>query len=250
MNGMPSPAQSSFSVPAVSSASCRDSMTQGPAIRNSGYSRPTLNPQSFTRVSAGSGGDRRLGLLRLVRDRRLDEGPEQRMPFARRRSELRVELATDKPGMRGQFHHLAQLLGLGEPGNAQPFFLQPAKVLVVRLVAMPVALVDDVLAVDPACLAARLEGRSLCPKTHGAAQVGLLGAALDAAVAVLPLGDEGDDRMRRVGVELGRIGPRKADHVAGEFDHGELHAKANAQVRHPVLARVLDGLHLAFDAAL
>ena len=47
MNGMPSAPQSSFSRPATSSCSCRDSTTQGPAIRNNGRSRPTSKPQSF-----------------------------------------------------------------------------------------------------------------------------------------------------------------------------------------------------------
>ena len=37
----------SFSLPAVSSCSCIDSITQGPAIRNRGWSSPTSNPHSF-----------------------------------------------------------------------------------------------------------------------------------------------------------------------------------------------------------
>ncbi len=37
----------SFSWPATSSCSCSDSITHGPAIRNSGWSRPTSNPHSF-----------------------------------------------------------------------------------------------------------------------------------------------------------------------------------------------------------
>jgi hypothetical protein len=44
MKLMPSRPVISLSVPAVSSCSCSDSITQGPAIRNSGWSSPTLNP--------------------------------------------------------------------------------------------------------------------------------------------------------------------------------------------------------------
>ena len=40
MNGMPSSRQISFSSPAVSSASWRDSTTQGPAMRNRGCFKP------------------------------------------------------------------------------------------------------------------------------------------------------------------------------------------------------------------
>jgi hypothetical protein len=78
----------------------------------------------------------------------------------------------------------------------------------------------------------------------------LAGALLDAAVAVLPLGDQRDDRVRRVGIELGRVRVRERRAVARVLDHGELHAEADAEVRDAVLARVADRLDLAFDAAL
>ncbi len=45
----------SFSLPATSSCSCIDSMTQGPAIRNSGWSRPASKPQSFMRRTPRNG---------------------------------------------------------------------------------------------------------------------------------------------------------------------------------------------------
>ena len=47
MKLMPSRPVISLSRPATSSCSCSDSITQGPAIRNRGWSRPTSNPQSF-----------------------------------------------------------------------------------------------------------------------------------------------------------------------------------------------------------
>ena len=55
--------------------------------------------------------------------------------------------------------------------------------------------------------------------------------------------------MRRVGVEFGAVGAVQMQHVAGEFDHGALHAQADAEVGDLVLAGEADGLHLAFDAA-
>ena len=71
-----------------------------------------------------------------------------------------------------------------------------------------------------------------------------------AAVAVLPLVDQRDHRVRRRGVELGAVGVGQAGHVARVFDRRHLHAQADAEVGHAVLARVLRGDDLAFDAAL
>ena len=47
MNGTSSPAQISFRIPAVSIASCRDSMAQGPAIRKNGLSSPISKPATL-----------------------------------------------------------------------------------------------------------------------------------------------------------------------------------------------------------
>src|SRR5690242_10270776 len=47
MKGMPRQSVISFSVPAVSSCNCGDSITQGPAIRKNGRSRPTSKPHRF-----------------------------------------------------------------------------------------------------------------------------------------------------------------------------------------------------------
>src|SRR5215467_3294178 len=131
MKCMPAASQISRSSPAVSSAIWRDSTTQGPAIRNSGWSRPTSNPQSLI-----SGGDRGLRLPRLVEPCGFDERGEQRVPGPRRGGELRVELTAHEPRMPRQLDHLAQLLALREPRDAQALLLEPPDVLVVDLVAV------------------------------------------------------------------------------------------------------------------
>jgi hypothetical protein len=48
---------------------------------------------------------------------------------------------------------------------------------------------------------------------------------------LLLLGQQVDDRERRLGVELGRVGAVHAGDVARELGHGDLHAQADAQVR-------------------
>ena len=70
------------------------------------------------------------------------------------------------------------------------------------------------------------------------------------ALLVLPLGDQRDDRMRRGAVELGAVRALEPGDVARELDDRELHAEADAEVRHAVLARVAHRLDLALDAAL
>src|SRR6266699_1963711 len=246
MKGKSSSLQISLSVYAVSSAIWRDSPTHGPAIRNKGLSRPATKPQSFLASSR----DRGLGLAGLVMQSGLDESGKERMAAAGRRGEFRVELAADQPGMRRQLDHLAQLLALGEAGNAQALVLQSLHVLVVDLVAVAVAFVDHVRAVDLARQAHGLERDALSAQAHRPAEIGLFVAALDPAVAVLPLGHEGDHRVRRVTVEFRAVRAREPDDVACKLDHRELHAQADAEIRDLVLARVLDRLHHAFDAPL
>src|SRR5207253_5279272 len=78
----------------------------------------------------------------------------------------------------------------------------------------------------------------------------ILGALLDAPGAVEPLGDQRDHRMRRVGVELGAVRAAETGDVAREFDGGELHAEADAQIGNAVLTRIADRAHLALGTAL
>src|SRR6185369_15988482 len=112
MNGTPSLPVTSFSLPATSICSSRDSTTHGPAMRNSGRWRPTSNPQSFMlrRPLSGSCRDHREGTLFAcpVAQGGRYERLEERMARARRGSELGVELHADEEGMSGQLHHLGQ----------------------------------------------------------------------------------------------------------------------------------------------
>src|SRR6266850_3210307 len=225
MNGIPSDAVISFRDSAVSIAISRDSTTHGPAIRNRGLSRPTSKPQSFMLSSR----DRGLGLAGLVLQSGVDERRKERMAAAGRRGEFRMELAADEPRVRWQLDHFAQLLALGQAGNAQALVLQPLYVLAVDFVAVAVAFVDHVRAVDLAREAPGLERSALGAKTHRPAEIGFFVPALNAAVAVLPFGHERNHRVRRVAVEFRAVRARKPDDVARELVHRELHAQADAE---------------------
>ena len=116
-------------------------MTQGPAIRKNGWSRPTVEVDNACELHAlpPARWQPRRHLLLAVRARRLDEAGEQRMAVARRRAELRMELAGDEQRMRRQLDHLHQAVAR-DAGEAQARVHQLLQVAVVELVAMAVAL--------------------------------------------------------------------------------------------------------------
>ena len=66
---------------------------------------------------------------------------------------------------------------------------------------------------------------------------------------VLPLGDQGDNRMRCFRIQFSRVSAAETADVACKFNHGKLHTKANAEVRNVVLTGVFDGFDLAFGTA-
>src|SRR5437868_8938156 len=110
--------------------------------------------------------------------------------------------------------------------------------MVVDLVAVAVALGDRLLAVDLPRERAALDRARLRAQAHRAAEVRLRVAPLDLAVVSLPLGDERDHRVRRVGIELRGIRALEPALVARAFDRRDLLAEAAAQIRQLVLARV------------
>src|SRR5688572_31784075 len=71
--------------------------------------------------------------------RGLDERLEQRVAVARRRGELRVELAADEPRVTGELDHLAQLVARRHPAHLEARCLEARQVVVVDLVAVAMA---------------------------------------------------------------------------------------------------------------
>jgi hypothetical protein len=129
-------------------------------------------------------------------------------PAARRRGEFRVELAADEPRMPvgRQFDHLAQI---GRPacGRRPPDRGSSScpEQCVVDLVAVTMTL-DDLVrrrSRAPACL--RPDRQELAAEAHRAAEVRISRRASRPCPSILPLGDQADHRMRRIGVELGAV---------------------------------------------
>ncbi len=112
--------------------------------------------------------------------------------------------------------------------------------LVVQLVAVAVPFDDFVAAVDGLGLGARHQAAGVAAQPHGAALV--LHPSL--------LGQQADDRVGALRVELGGVGLVAAEEVTGELHHHHLKAQAKPQVGDAVLAGVAGGLDLALKAPL
>src|SRR5262245_56190389 len=56
--------------------------------------------------------------------------------------------------------------------------------------------------------------------------------------------------MRRIFVELGRMGSGQPDDIPSELDRRALHAQANAEEGDPAFTDVMNGFNFAFDAPL
>ena len=115
------------------------------------------------------------------------------------------------------------------PRNGEARLLKLFPVGVVEFVTMPMPFVDAECAVKLAGFRAHRQLAWLRAQPHGAAFL------RDFFLFVL----ESDDRMRRVGIEFGRVRVLEFQNVARKFDRRDLHAQAEAQIRNLFLARVL-----------
>src|SRR5574337_138235 len=170
------------------SAWASSSMAQGPPMRGSGLFPPILIFPTTTSRVMGARASAGAGAL----DGGLDERREERVGFPRPRSELRVELAGDEPGMVGQLDDLHELLLGPESGDVEAVFLEVLEVVVVHLVPMPVSLLDDPLPVGLGRGAPLREHDRVEAEPHRPALV------LDRPL----LGQEINDLVGGVGVEL------------------------------------------------
>src|SRR5262245_51356175 len=222
-------------------------MTHGPAISTSGPP-PMVTPPATT-FSGVRGGVTRLtyhGRCRMTAGRRLvrvaglDESGEQRVRLERLRRELRVELHRDIPGMRRQLDDLDELAVERAAHDLESLVGERLLVQAVELVAVAVATVDHVAAVERVGPGSRLQLTGVRPETHRAAEI------VDAE-QVAQLVNELGRRVRRA---FGRVRVGESDDVARVFDGGPLEAVADAEVGNVALARDLRRAHHAARAAI
>src|SRR6476660_666492 len=104
-------------------------------------------------------------------ERRADEAAEERSRPRRPGLELRVELARDEPGMVRELDDLHETALLEGPAHDEAGVDEPVAERVVDLVAVPVPLVDRVVAVELAGVRTLLDLDRLRPELHGAAEI-------------------------------------------------------------------------------
>src|SRR5947199_2649035 len=160
------------------------------------------------------------------------------MRRARTRFVLRVELAADEPRMSFQLHHLHELAVGRRAGDAHAALLELRHVLRIHLVAMAMALFDELRAVRLARERAFLQRARILAEPHRAAE----GVDADQIAQLV------DDFVRRLIVELRRIRADHPHHVACELDRRALHAEADAEEWDALFARVADRAQFSFDA--
>ena len=158
----------------------------------------------------------------------------------RARLELRVRLRGHEVRVVRDLDELDQPVVGRQAAEHEAVLLELRAVPVVELEAVPVALVDDRLAVDLAHRRALQQLGRIGTETHRAALV------LD----VVLVGHQVDDRVGAARLELRRVGVLETDDVASELDAGGLQPEAQTEVRDLVLARHLRGLDLALDPAV
>ena len=153
-----------------------------------------------------------------------------------------MELAGDEARVVGQLDDLDQLLLGPDPRDAQPVLLEALQVVVVDLVAVAVALLDDPLPVQP-------RGQRALGQRRSGRGPSRMVPPLSATVALL--GQEVDHRVRRRRRRTRRSWRRRA-RTRGARTRSPRTACPRQMPKKgtPLLARVAHRLDLALDAAV
>ena len=149
-------------------------------------------------------------------------------------------LRADVPAVAREFNDLGQAtLGVhSRDGHAR--VLKALAVLVVELEAVTVPLLDVGLSISLSNFCARLHAAGIGTQAHRTAQVGHRLLVLHQV----------DNVVGSLLVHLGAVGVGQAQHVAGKLNDHALHAQADAEGGHVMLAAPPQGDILALDAAL
>ena len=140
---------------------------------------------------------------------------------------------------------IAQLHGLDQPsvrreaGEREPCGGQRIAVIVVEFIAMAMALGDGVRAVAARHGGAGLDYAGIRAQAQRAALVNIIALT----------GHEVDDLVRAQLVKFAGMRIGDARHISRVFDHGDLHAKADAEVGQALFAGIARGQQHAVDAA-
>ena len=144
-----------------------------------------------------------------IQKSRFDKGPEERVGDQGFGLELRMELATDEPGMIHYFHHFREAVVRGVSHDPHAIGSQRLLIFPVEFVTVAVALRDLGLTIGLNRPRVGIEDAGLGSQAHGADQI------IDASQFPQLV----DDTMGCGGIELGTMGLFQAASVAGKFNH-------------------------------
>src|SRR3954468_1575109 len=168
--------------------------------------------------------------------RRRDESLEKWMRLVRLALELRMELARNKKRVILQFDDLHQFaIGRRAAKNEAGFF-ELRSIGIIEFVAMAMPLVHQERAIEMAGTGAHYQLARLRTKAHSAAFLRNL----------FLLVEQGNDRVRRLWIELRRMRAFQFQHIAGEFNGSDLHPETKPEVWQLLLAGILHCPALAF----
>src|SRR5258708_27925193 len=162
------------------------------------------------------------------------------MRFERLGLEFGVKLAAEKPRMVRRLNDLDVILVGSSAGDAQSRSGQNLFVVAVEFVAMAMALADFQLPIGAMSEGARFEFAGPCTQAHRAAHF----------VHAEKFAEFVDDAVWGLRVAFGGVGAFQSSDVASVFHGSALHAKAHAEERHLVHARLLNRLNHTLHAAL
>src|SRR5262245_20485505 len=171
---------------------------------------------------------------------RSNEAGKKGMGRQRLRFQFRVRLRAKEPGMVGELYHLDELSVGRFSRKDQAGFGQAVFVSRVNLVPVAVTFGDGGRIVDAFSQRSRRQLALISSEPHRAAH------RLDSE----QVAQFEDHRVRRIGVELGRIGVLDAADIAREFDRRALQPQADAEKRLLFTARVRDGADHSRNPAL
>src|SRR5260370_5471395 len=172
--------------------------------------------------------------------RRADEGGKEWMRFERFGFKFRVELAAKKPRMIRGVDDFNVIFIRSAPGDAQARGDQRFLVIAVEFVAVAVALADLECAVSLVRERAWLQPAGPGAQSHRAAHL----------VDPEQFTQLVDHAVRRLRVKFRAVRLLQSRDIARIFDGCALHPQTNSKEGYLVLARVLDGVYHALNAAL
>jgi NADH:ubiquinone oxidoreductase subunit F (NADH-binding)/(2Fe-2S) ferredoxin len=153
---------------------------------------------------------------------------------------FRMKLAANKPGVFRQFNYFHQLSVKGCPSSPHPLLSNEFTVSVVKLMAMPMALLHHFLAIGSKCPAVWHQLAGIFAQPHCSPSI----------FHIFLTGKGGDNRMNCTGISLYAVGLLQPTDRSGKLDYSTLHPQTDPQEGDPVLTSISSSLDLTGNPSI